>query len=94
MADSEHVTLTASTVTTVTLDEDYQSLEVVNVDGAAAVYFLVNPGATNPTVAGDGTIVLPAAIGSFEIHGEVAGSGATVVKLISTGTPKVAVHGW
>lgn len=90
--DSEHITLTASTVATVTLDADYDNLEVVNVDGTAAVYFLVNPGVTNPTVAGAGTIVLPAAIGAIEL--QPTGGAATVVKLISAGTPKVAVRGW
>jgi hypothetical protein len=90
--DSEHATLVANTVKTITLDDDYQSLEVVNVDGVAAVYLTVNGG--TPTVAGDGTIVLPAAITGFEMHGEVAGSGATVVRLISAGTPKVSVRGW
>lgn len=91
--DSEHATLVADTVKTITLDGDYQSLEVVNVDGAAIVYFTVNQD-DDPEVEGDGTIVLPAAIAGFEMHGEVAGSGSTVVKLISAGTPKIAVRGW
>lgn len=94
MPDSEHVTLVASTVTTVTLDADYQFVEVINVTGTAAVYFLINPGATNPTVEGAGTEVLPAAIGGQELRADAADPGTTVVKLISSGTPKVAVRGW
>ena len=90
MPDSEHITLTASTVATVTLDADYNFVEVVNVDGAAAVYFTVD-GAT-PTIAGAGTIVLPAAISGIEVQPWT--SGLTTIKLISSGTPKVAVRGW
>ena len=93
MADSRHITLTANTVSTVTLDGDYNNVEVLNVSGAAAVYFTVN-GAT-PTVKGNGTVVLPAAIGALALPLFDNGtSGATTVRLISTGTPDVAVRGW
>lgn len=88
--DSEHVTLTADTVATVTLDRQYNAVEVVNVDGAAAVYFTVDGSA--PAVEGAGTVVLPAAIGGVEVR--PASDNPTVVKLISAGTPKVAVRGW
>lgn len=90
MPDSEHATLVASTVKTITLDAQYGRIEVVNVDGAAIVYFTVD--GSTPTVAGDGTLVLPAAIGGWE--GAPDSDNPTVVKLISTGTPKVAVRGW
>lgn len=90
MARSKHVTLTAATVATVTLESDYNNVEIVNVDGAAAVYVTID--GTTPTVAGDDTIVLPAAIGSVELEPQTA--TATVVKLISAGTPKVSVRGW
>lgn len=91
MAFSKHVTLTAATVATVTLDADFNNVEVVNVDGTAAVYFTLD--GDDPTVAGDDTYVLPAAVGSVEmpVHNW---SAATSVKLISSGTPKVAVRGW
>lgn len=86
----QHVTLTASTVATVTFADDYPEVEVVNVDGAAAVYFTV--GATGvPTVGGNGCNVLPAAIGYLSIPAR--SSGDTIVKLISSGTPKVSVRG-
>lgn len=90
MPDSEHVTLAAGTVTTVTLDRQYGSVEVVNVDGAAAVYFTVD--GSEPTVEGAGTVVLPAAVSGVDLS--ASSDDPTVVKLISSGTPKVAVRGW
>lgn len=85
----QHTTLVADTVTTVTFDQDFARIEVVNVDGAAAVYFRI--GSTDPVVAATGSHVLPAAICAMEI--DVHTSGPTVVKLISPGTPKVSVRG-
>lgn len=79
----------ADTPAVLTFDQDFNVIEVVNVDGAAAVYFRV--GATNPTVAGEGSHVLPAAICSMELP--VYTAGATVVRLVSAGTPKVSVRG-
>lgn len=85
-----HVTLVANTVATVTLDQNYfASVEVLNVDGAAAVYFTVDNG--DPTVGGDGSNVLPAAIGGLVVN--VDDNDTVVVKLISTGTPKMSVRG-
>ncbi len=85
-----HATLVADTVTTITFDANFGRVEVLNVDGAAAVYFRVD--GTAPTVAGAGSHVLPAAIGSLEIADQTSGQN-TVVKLISAGTPKVSVRG-
>jgi hypothetical protein len=87
-ASPTHVTLTANTVTTVTLDNDFKNVEVLNVDGSAAIYFTVD--GTTPTVEGNGCNVLPAAIGALTVW---AGRSTDVVKLISTGTPKVSVRG-
>lgn len=97
-----HATLAASTVTTLTVDvtdpkpgnlsfadPPKPRVEVLNVDGAAAVYFTTN--GTPPTVAGDGCHVLPAAIASIEVNDETSGP-TSVVKLISAGTPKVSVR--
>lgn len=92
MPDSRHVTLVASTVNTVVLDADYANIEVVNVTGTASVYFTVN-GAT-PTVKGTGTVVLPAAIGGVTMPGYSGSGTATTVRLISAGTPDIAVRGW
>ncbi len=88
-ASPQHATLVATTVATLTFDEDFPVVEVSNVDGAAAVYFRFD--GTAPTVGGAGTHVLPAEIGS--VRRKPKTSGVTVVKLISAGTPKVAVRG-
>lgn len=85
----QHATLVADTVTTMTFDQDFTRIEVVNVDGADAVYFRV--GATAPAVAATGSHVLPAAVGALEVDVHTAGN--TVVKLISAGTPKVSARG-
>lgn len=88
-ASPQHATLVASTVTTLTFDVDFNRVEVMNLDGAAEVYFTAST--TAPTVGGTGCHVLPAVISSCEV--EPTTSGATVVKLISAGTPKVSVRG-
>jgi hypothetical protein len=84
-----HATLSAGVALPVVFEQDYDRIEVVNVDGTAAVYFRV--GQTNPGVAAEGSHVLPAAIGSVEL--DVTTSGPTEVRLISSGTPKVSVRG-
>ena len=86
----QHATLVASTVTTLTFDKYYTKAVVQSVDGTAAVYFTFD--GTTPSVAGTGSYVLPAAIGSMEIA-PIRGAGVLVVKLISSGTPKVSVRG-
>jgi hypothetical protein len=89
-ASPTHVTLGAATVATVTLDDAYYNdVEVLNVDGAAAVYYTVDNG--NPTVEGNGCNVLPAAIGGLTTP--CREDGTVTVKLISAGTPKVSVRG-
>lgn len=87
---ARHVTLTANTVTTITMDRDYNYCEVINVDGTAPVYFTVNGPA--PTVGGNDTYVLPATINGIEVQPPTA--DLTAIRLISGGTPKVAVRGW
>ncbi len=86
---SKHVTLVAATPTTVNLAYNASRIEVVNLDGAAEVYFTTDK--SIPTVGGDNTHVLPAAIGAVEVADEVSGENS-VVKLISSGTPKVSVR--
>jgi hypothetical protein len=85
----QHLTLTANMAATVTLDSNYGRVEILNVDGAAAVY--VSNNGVAPTVGGDGFHVLPAVIGALELDDKT--NGDTVVKLISAGTPKVSVRG-
>jgi hypothetical protein len=86
----QHVTLTADDVKEVSLNKNYQRVEVLNVDGAAAVYFTVD--GSDPTVEGDDCHCIPAAIGALDAP-SVRQDNPTVVKLISTGTPKVSVRG-
>lgn len=88
-ASPQHATLVANTVATMTFDEDFPEMEIVNVDGAAAVY--VRFGSTAPTVAGTGCIAIPATPGMWRFKPKT--SGATVVKFISAGTPKVSARG-
>lgn len=79
---SSHFTLGAASVKTVTLAADASQVEVVNVDGGGRIYFTVD--GSTPTVGGDNTYVLPAAIGSLKVPAP-ATSGATVVRLIASG---------
>ena len=65
-------------------------LNSVEVTGTAAVYFRV--GATDPAVAGTGSYVVPAAVGS-RVELDVTTAGATQVRLISSGTPSVSIRG-
>lgn len=89
MANPQHFTLVAGTVKTFTLNEDFSEVEVTNVDGAAAVYFTVD--GSTPVVAGDGSYVLPAAIGFLRLAPRTA--GVTIVKAVSAGAPQVSVMG-
>lgn len=86
-----HATLTANTVDTITLDGDYASVEIVNRDGAAEIYATIDT-TTAPTVGGAGCDVLPAAIGALTVDAPGYGP-ATVVQLISAGTPAYTVKG-
>lgn len=81
-----HKTLVASTVDTVTFARDCDRVEVVNRDGAAELYFTTD--GTAPTVGGNNTFVLPAALGSYVV---TAQGGLSVVQLISAGTPAYSV---
>lgn len=93
-----YLTLTAATVGTITLTEDYKEIEVFNFDGAEAVFFKVmsSDDSTDPAVpafdGSDDIQGLPAAISSVIIDcGGKAPSGTTVIKFISSGTPTVSV---
>lgn len=93
MANPQHYTLLADTVKSFTLDAGYKEVEVLNVDGASAIYFTTN--GTTPTLTGgvgqDGTHVLPAAIGALQVPCQ--SSDTPVIKCRSAGTPKVSIRG-
>jgi hypothetical protein len=89
-AFSTHRTLVAATVDRITLtDSNFGQVEVLNRDGVAEIYFTVD--GADPTVGGDGTHVLPASVGAVVVRS--SGRQATVVKLISSGTPKYSIRG-
>lgn len=82
--------LVASTADTVTIDRDCNEVEVI-ADGSADLYFTVD--GTTPTVAGQNTHRLPTgAVGRRTVV--VPTAGDTVVKLISSGTPRYSVSGY
>lgn len=89
MAYTRHVTLVAATVATVDLGVNATRVEVFNRDGADEVFFTTDE--STPTVAGNNTHALPAAVSSVEVPDETDGQN-TIVKLISPGTPKVSVR--
>ena len=88
MPRSKHGTLVAATVTTVTLDRDYDSVEILNRGTTSDLWVRVDK--TDPVVAADDTYVCVP--GGFIVLG-VPTAGLTVVKLISAGTPPYSVTG-
>jgi len=90
-------TLTANTVSYVTIEGDFDEVEVTNATGSAAIYYTVGnteATTTDPTVAGtdNGIFQLPAAVAS-RTHRRPAAEARTIVKLISAGTPGYDVQG-
>lgn len=97
MARIKSGTLVTNTVATVSLDQPYGLITVVNPAGTAAIYFTLD--GTAPTVLGDNCYCVPG--GSYRMvpgitsiaqkaDGTVTGS---TVKLIATGTPIFTVEG-
>jgi len=77
---------------TVTFASDGDYVEIINL-GATRISVIVDPGATDPTVDGDGTITVPA--GGTLLEPSRA-RGSTAVKAISSAACDVAmrvVHG-
>lgn len=93
-----HSTLAASTVDTVTLDAWGRYILVVNKSAAATDYIYVTTDGTTPTVDGANTyVVMPGQSKllfneGVEPEPGLGLAGSTVVKLISTGTPKYGVE--
>jgi hypothetical protein len=98
MAAIVHGTLEADAVMTVIVnwtrdispqEQPNADVEVINVDGAAAIYYRFDGNA--PSVEGDDCHVLPAAI-CGRPH-RMRSVLPVTVKLISNGTPKFSVRG-
>jgi hypothetical protein len=87
VAHSKHATLTAATVDTVTLTQNYRQVEVKNRDASLVVYFTAN--GNTPTVAGDNTEVVSAGE-SVIVDTDTA---SDVIKLISSGAAAYSVTG-
>lgn len=90
-------TLTANTIAVVTIEGDFDEVEVTNATGSAAIYYTLGNVAdttADPTVAGTGNDIfqLPAAVAS-RTHRRPAREARTIVKLISSGTPGYDVQG-
>lgn len=80
-------TLPASQVDVVAFDDNVDEVEIVS-DGTAAIY-VTTRGDTDPTVGGQQCHMLPAMPCARTIR--IPGAGASIVKLISTGTPVYSV---
>jgi hypothetical protein len=80
-------TLVASTVDTVTFADDLSQVAVIN-EGIVGIYFRVD--GTAPAVGGGPSYYAPPSNVTTVNAGEM---GGTVVKLISSGTPKYGVSG-
>lgn len=88
MARIKHGTLVADTVATVSLTGSHSAIEIMNVNGAAAIYFRTD--GEDPEVAGDDCEVIPAAMGAAMA---VDPGDTASVKMISAGTPMYCVRG-
>lgn len=93
MANPQYVTLVANTVSTLTLDDGYAKVEIVNVDGGGSAPIYATIDGTTPAVATNGSQYVGAAAGSaLTLEDRSPGAGPTV-KLKSAGTPLVMVRG-
>lgn len=91
VAVSKHATLTPDTVDTVTFTTDLSYVEIVNRNGAGELFVLIDSDTTDPTVEGDGTIAIPAALGAGVVELSRA-RGETQVKLISSAAVTYSVR--
>lgn len=94
------IALTAATVDTVTFPAYRSTVRVLNHTGSSAIYFTTD--GSTPTVGGASTYVVPPVAGAEvtrptpQVSGGTVAAGApaaTVVKLISAGTPTYSVVG-
>lgn len=81
-------TLTATVVESIDMGVDVGEVDVLNVDGADAIYVRVD--GTDPAVGADDSYAIPAVAGAA-ITIPVRTDGNTEVRLISAGTPAYSV---
>lgn len=86
--DIDYATVATGAVSTVTLDGDYQAVEVTNRDGAGELWFTVD--GSDPTVEGAGVFCIVKAIGAG-ITVRSPKATATVVKLLASGAATKAI---
>lgn len=80
-------TLVAATVDTVTFGDDLRNVTIIN-EGTTGIYFTVD--GSTPTVGGAASLYAPPT-STTSVASAIG--GGTVVKLISSGTPKYSVSG-
>jgi hypothetical protein len=91
MATVRHVTLTANTVATVNLPVNPSQVEIT-MRGTTPAETYVTTNGVNPTVAGNDCALVPGVAGATVVLDDESASPPVVVKLISTGTPSLAVR--
>lgn len=87
-ARTQHQTLATNTADTVTLDSDYDNVEVLNRATSGDIYFRVD--GTAPTVGGAGSFIVTP---GQALQVSVGSAGNTVVKLISSAATAYSVSG-
>lgn len=88
VARSKHATLTTSTVDTVALTSDFNSVEVFNRGAANEIWFTTD--GTTPTVGGDNCyVVLP----GTALRVEPSSPGTTTVQLLCVSANAYSVTG-
>jgi hypothetical protein len=86
---SDHGTLVANTVTTVTLTAPGPTLTVINHGSTDPIYFTYGTAPSDPTVKGDDTRCCPPSAMAHRTPGPFV---TLIVKLISVGTPDFSVE--
>lgn len=87
---SKHATLVAATVDSVTLSQDWGSVEILNRSTSGDIYATVD--GTTPVSAADNTIYVGPGQ-AVQVSMPTTGAGTDDVKLISAGTPSYSVTG-
>lgn len=88
---SKHWSLVGSQVDSITITGQHTGVEIVHHgDNTTPVYFLISTAATVPVAVADDTeVILP----GERLRLAVPNRGATVVSVVSAGTPRISVIG-